>query len=53
MSRADDQKSQVDKRSTVIKGFIKPDVVNFHNNKNQPPAFKPGPRFQSINRGRR
>jgi hypothetical protein len=52
MSRADDQKPRVDNRSTVIKGFIKPDLVNFQN-KSKPPAFKPGPRFQSINRGRR
>ena len=52
MSRADDQKSKVDNRSTVIKGFIKPEIPNFRNNKNQS-AFKPSPRFQSINRGRR
>jgi hypothetical protein len=52
MSRADNQKSQIDKRSTIIKGFIKPDLTNFGNNKKQS-TFKPGPRFQSINRGRR
>jgi len=52
MSRADDQKPRVDNRSTVIKGFIKPDVVNFRNSKNQS-VFKPGPKFQTVNRGRR
>ncbi|MFA5749842.1 MAG: hypothetical protein WC895_01305 [Candidatus Shapirobacteria bacterium] len=52
MSRSS-QKPKVDNRSTIIKGFVKPEVLNFHNNNKSQPTFKPGPRFQSINRGRR
>jgi hypothetical protein len=52
MKTQSSQKPKIDNRSTIIKGFIKPDISAFRTNKNQS-TFKPGPRFQSINRGRR
>jgi len=46
------RKVATDNRSTIVKGPIKPEVPNFPGNKSSP-NFKPGARFQSINRGRR
>lgn len=46
------KKPMTDNRSTIVKGFVKPEIPNFPGNK-AAPNFKPGPRFQSINRGRR
>jgi len=51
MSRSS-RKPLTDNRSTIVKGFVKPEVPNFPGNKANP-NFKPGARFQSINRGRR
>jgi len=46
------KKPMTDNRSTIIKGQIKLETPNFPGNKSAP-NFKPGARFQSINRGRR
>lgn len=51
MSRTS-QKPATDNRSTIVKGFIKPEVPNFPGTKSNP-NFKPSGRFQTINRGRR
>lgn len=52
MSRSTTRKITTDNRSTIVKGVIKPEVPNFPGKK-LAPNFKPGARFQSINRGRR
>lgn len=52
MSRSSQQKPKNDNRSTITKGFIKPEIPNFPGAKT-PTSFKPNARFQSINRGRR
>lgn len=52
MSRSDIKKISTDNRSTVVKGFIKPEVPNFPGNKS-PVNFKPNARMGTINRGRR
>lgn len=41
-----------DNRSTIVKGFIKPEVPNFPGTKS-PVNFKPNARMGTINRGRR
>ena len=46
------KKPKTDNRSTIVRGQIKPEIPNFPGNKSAP-NFKPGARFQSINRGRR
>ncbi|MDD4026684.1 MAG: hypothetical protein PHO75_00675 [Candidatus Shapirobacteria bacterium] len=51
MSRSS-QKPKNDNRSTVIKGFVKPEIPNFPGNKS-PVNFKPNSRLGTINRGRR
>ena len=45
-------KPMTDNRSTIVKGFVKPEVPNFPGKK-PTSGFKPGSRFQTINRGRR
>jgi len=45
-------KSKPDNRSTIIKGFVKPNTPNFPNQKPDS-GFRPTGRFQSINRSRR
>jgi len=45
-------KPRTDNRSTIIKGFTKPEVSNFPGKK-PTSGFKPGSRFQTINRSRR
>lgn len=52
MSRSTTRKLSTDNRSVAVKGIIKPDIPDFPGRK-APTAFKPGARFQSINRGRR
>lgn len=42
----------VDNRSTITKGFIKPQIPNFPGTK-APVNFKPTARMGTINRGRR
>ncbi len=52
MSRSS-QKPKNDNRSTIIKGFVKPEIpINFPGTKS-PVNFKPNARFGTINRGRR
>lgn len=45
-------KPKADNRSTIIKGFVKPTVLNFPGTK-APVNFKPTARMGTINRGRR
>lgn len=51
MSRSS-QKPKNDNRSTIVKGFAKPELPNFPGNKSSV-NFKPNSRFGTINRGRR
>lgn len=46
------KKPATDNRSTIIKGFTKPEIQNFPGTK-APVNFKPNARFGTINRGRR
>ena len=52
MSRASMKKTSNDNRSTITKGFVKPQVPNFPGTKT-PTSFKPTARMGTINRGRR
>lgn len=52
MSRSTIRKVSVDNKSIIIKGSVKPEIPNFPGKKS-PVNFKPGSRFQTINRGRR
>lgn len=52
MSRSTTRKVATDNRSTIVKGFVKPEIPNFPGTKSAP-NFKPGARFQTINRSRR
>jgi len=45
-------KSKPDNRSTIIKGFVRPNVPGFPGTKS-PVNFKPTARMGTINRGRR
>ena len=51
MSRSS-QKPKNDNRSTITKGFIKPEIPNFPGTKSAV-NFKPNARMGTINRGRR
>ena len=46
------KKPATDNRSTIVNGFVKPEIPIFPGTKS-PINFKPNARFQSINRGRR
>jgi hypothetical protein len=46
------KKVATDNRSTITKGFIKPQIPNFPGTK-APTGFKPTARMGTINRGRR
>lgn len=46
------KKPKTDNRSTIVKGIIKPQILNFPGTKS-PTNFKPTARMGTINRGRR
>ena len=52
MSRSDIKKQSTSNKSTIIKGFVKPQVPNFPGTRS-PVNFKPTARMGTINRGRR
>ncbi len=52
MARLDNKKISTNNKSTITKGFIKPQIPNFPGTKS-PINFRPSARMGTINRGRR